>query len=390
LLDNVAIIAHSPKIYCINPFAEGPSMLRLLVTSMLMCASALSQTAPSQQPSNFPKPAVGQQQVFHPENVHPDTVVLEIQGVCSGLGDGSSKAEPCVTQITRDQFTTMIAAIGSSNPMMSTPAAQRSFAESYAQLLGLADAARKAGFDKDPKFLELMRIVQIRTMAEEYRRFLEDKATNPAPEEVEAYYKKNVAKYEQIKVERVIIPPVAARRVSAASAADANKKIKDLANEIRERAVKGEDMNVLQADTYKALGLPAPPNTDMGSRRRGTLPAKLEAELFALKPGEVTRIETEPAGYTVYRLRTHDVPSIDSVRPEILRDLHKEYVENTIKTTMNRVNATLNMDYFGQGATTKSAVSLQATPGHNIVIVPPSNGTSGTSAASTTAQQPKK
>jgi len=352
---------------------------------MLMCASALCQTATSQQPPNFPKPAIAQQQVFHPENVHPDTVVLEIQGVCSGLADGSSKTDPCATQITKDQFTTMIAAIGTSNPMMSTPAAQRSFAESYAQLLGLADAAHKAGFDKDPKFLELMRIVQIRTMAEEYRHFLEDKANNPSQEEVETYYKKNVARYEQIKVERVIIPPVSARRVSAASAADVSKKIKDLTNEIRERAVKGEDMNILQADVYKKLGLPAPPNTDMGSRRRGTLPGKLEAELFALKPGEVSRVETEPAGYTIYRLRTHDVPSLDSVRPEILRDLHKEYVENTIKTTMGRVNANLNMDYFGQGANYKSAVSLQATPGHTRVVMPAGNGTAGTP-----AQQPKK
>lgn len=365
-------------------------MLRLLVTSMLMCASALSQTAPSQQPPNFPKPATGQQQVIHPENVHPDTIVLEIHGVCSGLGDGSSKADPCVTQITSDQFNTMIAAIGTSNPMMSTPAGQRTFAESYAQLLGLADAAQKAGYDKDPRFLELMRIVQIRTLADEYRRFLEDKATNPPPEEVEAYYKKNIAKYEQIKLERVIIPPVSPRRMSAASPADASKKLKELTNEIHERAVKGEDMNVLQADAYKALGLPAPPNADMGSRRRGTLPARLETELFALKPGEVTKVETEPAGYTIYRLRTHDIPSIDSVRPEILRDLHKQYVENTVKATMDGVNANLNMDYFGQGANYKSPVSLKATPERNVAIMPANNGTAGTSAAGATAAPPKK
>lgn len=365
-------------------------MSRLLVSSMLMCASALSQTAPLQQPPNFPKPALGQQQVFHPENVHPDTVVLEIHGVCSGLGDGSTKANPCVTQITKDQFNAMIAAIGANNPMMSTPAAQRNFASSYAQLLGLADAAHTAGFDKDPRFLELMRVVQIRTMAEEYRRFLEDKANNPSQQDVEAYYKNNIAKYEQIKLERVIIPPVAPRRMSAASPADANKKIKDLTNDLRERAVKGEDMNVLQADAYKALGLPAPPNTDLGSRRRGTLPAKLEAELFALKPGEVTKVQTEPAGYTIYRLRTRDVPSIDSVRPEILRDLRKEYVENTMKATMGRVNANLNMDYFGQGANNKSAVSLQATPGHTMMVMPPTNGAATTGAAGATAREPKK
>ena len=319
-------------------------MLRVFLTAMLTCASALAQTAPVIPPSSAPNPPAGiQQPTFHPERVGPDTVVLEIQGVCSGLGDGSTKPAPCVTQITRDQFLSMVTAVGVNAPSAAS-AAHRSFAESYVQLLALADAAEKAGIDKDPQFMELMKIVHVRTLGEAYRRYLEGKFGNPSQEDIEAYYKQNTSKFETIKVERVIVP-VAARKITG-SAAEVAKKTRELAEQVRERAVNGEDMTLLQTDAYKTLGLPAPPNTDMGSRRRGSFPPMIEAQLFVLKAGEVTKVESEPAGLTIYRLRSRGVPTVDQLRGEILRDLHEKNVENTIKAVMDNVHTNLNLDYF--------------------------------------------
>jgi hypothetical protein len=323
-------------------------MLRIFLTAMLMCASAVAQLLPA--PKNSPAGSSSQysanpaqQPTFHPERVAPDTVVVEIQGICSGLGDGSSKPAPCVTQITKDQFLSMVTAIGVNTPN-SSPASQRSFAESYVQLLALANAAEKAGVDKDPQFMELMKIVHIRTLGEAYKRYLEAKFGNPSQEEIETYYKQNGARFEAIKVERVIIP-VSSRKFSGSSD-QVTKKAKELAEQIRQRAINGEDMTVLQGDAYKALGLPAPPNTDMGTRRRGSFPLALEGELFALKAGEVTKIETEPAGYTIYRLRSRGIPTLDQLRPEILRDLHEKNVEKTIKAVMDDVHTNLNLDFF--------------------------------------------
>lgn len=311
-------------------------MLRLFLTFILVSGSALAQTAPAQAPASAPVPPVTQQ--FHPENVGPDTVVIEIQGVCSPLGDGTSTPSPCVTRITKSQFNTMLASLETGSALTTT-AAQRSFAESYIQLLSLASAAEKAGMDKDPQFVELMKIVRVRTLAEAYRHSLEAKANNPSPEELQAFYQKNSAKYEQIKAERVIIPTI--RR----SPSD-TQKVKDLANQIHDRAVKGEDMAVLQADAYKSLGLPNPPVTDLGARRRGTLPSAIEQQLFSMKPGEVTKIELEPSGLTIYRLRSHDQPSIDSIHSELLRDMRQQYVSSSIKSVEENVRTNLNLDYF--------------------------------------------
>jgi hypothetical protein len=333
-------------------------MLRIFLIAMLTCAYGMAQTSPATPPSSNP-PASPQQPTFHPERVGPDTVVLEIQGVCSGLGDGTTKPAPCVTQITRDQFLSMVTAVGVNAPNAPS-AAHRSFAESYVQLLTLADAAEKAGIDKDPQFVELMKIVRVRTLGEAYRRYLEGKFGNPSDAEVEDYYKQSTSKFETIKVERVIIP-VAARKITG-TPAEIAKKTRELAEQIRERAVNGEDMTLLQTDAYKSLGLPAPPNTDMGSRRRGTFTPSIEAELFALKAGEVTKIESEPAGLTIYRLRSRGVPPLEQLRGEILKDLHEKNVENNIKAAMNNVHTNLNLDYFTPAPITRVPATRAMTP----------------------------
>lgn len=346
-------------------------MLRIFLTCMLASACALAQvktpqaapTATPQTSPNTPTPVM-MQPVFHPENVGPDTVVIEIQGVCAGLGDGVVKKAPCVTRITKNQFQTMMSA---TNIAMPTTAAQRSFAESYIQLLAMADAAEKAGVDKDPQFLEQMKLVRMRTIADFYKRVLETRANNPSPDEIAAYYKQNSSKFEQIKIERVIIPTISGRRISG-TAADAAKKVKDLANSIRERAVNGEDMNILQADAYKTLGMPAPPPADLGSRRRGTLPPAIESELFALKPGEVTPVEVEPAGFTIYRLRTRDLPSMDSIRAELLHDMHQQYVSSTMKAIQDNARTNLNLDYFVPYPAVRGPVATH--PAHSAPTVP--------------------
>src|SRR3954453_23736644 len=107
-ITDVVIIAQSPTSK-VSPVSVRnlSSMLRIFLTVMLMCASAVAQLVPvprNQQPTSQVPMALPEQPSFHPERVKPDTVVIEIQGICSGVGEGAAKASPCVTQITKDQF----------------------------------------------------------------------------------------------------------------------------------------------------------------------------------------------------------------------------------------------------------------------------------------------
>ena len=342
-------------------------MIRILTISLLAGTCAFAQTAgapamqsPARPPVPQPSaPPVVQPQSFNPDNVPPNAAVVVVHGVCPPANAGSAKNgvtkdgsakdastnANCETVITKDQFNAMLSGMSLAS-QLPTQAAMRNFAESYAQLLAMAGAGEKDGAENDPRFQELMRIARIRALADFYRHALEEKYSNPSQEQIEAYYKENISKYESFKVERIIIPSINPNRTPAARA-EFDKKFQQLANDIRERAARGEETQKLQDEVYKTLALPSSPKTDLGMKRRGGLPAGIEKDLFALKPGEVTKLEAEMSGLNIYKLRSRDTIPVEFVKAEIVRDLHQKNMEAAIKSVTSSVHADLNEQFFG-------------------------------------------
>ena len=326
-------------------------MIRIFLVSLLAGAGAFAQTAGApagQTPAGAPGPQAApppiQQPAYNPDNVAPDAAVVVVHGVCPDNA-APANSDACKVVITKQQFVAMLGGMSIAS-QLSTPSAMRGFAESYSQLLALASAGEKAGAENDPRFQELMRIARIRALADTYRHSLEEKYGNPSQQEIEAYYKENIDKYEALKVERIIVPTANFNRTPAARA-EYDKKIKDLAADIRERAARGEETQKLQDEAYKALNLPASPRTDLGLKRHGGLPAAIEKDLFALRPGEVTKLESEPSGLNIYKLRSRDIIPVESVKGEIVRDLHKKNMEEAIKSVTGAVHPELNDQFFG-------------------------------------------
>ncbi len=336
-------------------------MIRILLASMLAAACAFAQTvaAPPAQPlsripaTQQPAPPLPQQS-FNPDNVPPNAAVVTVHGVCpkdsasaktGSTKDGSAKDGSCQTVITKEQFYAMLSGMSVASQITS-PAAMRNFAESYSQLLALANEGERAGAENDPRFQELMRIARLRALADSYRHSLDEKYSNPSQQEIEAYYNENIGKYDSFKVERIIVPSINPSRTPAARAEN-DKKIQQLAADIRERAARGEETQKLQDEVYKTLALPTPPKTDLGMKRRGTLPAGIEKDLLALKPGEVTRLETEMSGFNIYKLRSRDTIPLEYVKAEIARDLHQKNMEIAIKAVTGNIHPELNEQFFG-------------------------------------------
>jgi PPIC-type PPIASE domain len=346
----------SPKFLPLLLRKVSSSMIRIFISLLLTGAGACAQTAGASQvqaptqssPAQPTAPPGVQQQSFNPDNVAPDAAVVVIHGVCLNsvpAKTGSAKADSCQTVITKDQFNAMLAGMNLAS-QLPTPAAKRNFAESYAQLLAMAAAGEKAAAENDPRFQELMRVARIRALADFYRHGLDEKYSNPSQEEIEAYYKENISKYESFKVERIIIPSINPGRTPAARA-EYDKKFQKIANDIHERAARGEETQKLQDEVYKNLSLPSPPKTDLGMKRKGGLPAGIEKDLFALKPGEVTRLEAEMSGLNIYKLRSQDTIPVESVKGEIVRDLHQKNMEAAVKAVTGSVHSEMNDQFFG-------------------------------------------
>jgi hypothetical protein len=271
-----------------------------------------------------------------------DAVVIAVRGVCT---DKASVAEACVTNITRGEFERMLSAMSFNSQLRNNPVALRKFAESYAQALVLANAAESSGLDKDPDVAELMKIVRVRNLADAYRRYQQEQASKLSPDEIEAYYKDNAAKFEQLEIDRIFIPKSPSRQLTQVQT-DFEKKAHAIAEKTRERAAKGEEMSKLQIDAYQQLGLTPPLTTDMGAVRHGSLPPGIEQEIFSIKEGEVTRLQIDAAGYSIYKVRNRNLVGLDQAKNEIIQVLGKSKAEAALKAASSSVTTELNENFF--------------------------------------------
>lgn len=319
---------------------------------VLGVAPLFAQQQPARPPvqSSQPPASVGSGKVPQPVlpsgPVAADAPVVTVHGVCpAGQTGRTQKSDSCTLVLTRAQFEALVSSLNVTNQTYAPPAL-RGFATNYATILALAEAGEKAGVDKDPRFQDLMKIARTRALADSYRRLLQEKYANPPAEEIEAYYKQNVSKFEQMKIERIHIPKVNPIRPQDRRP-EFEKKAKQLAGEIRERAARGEDITSLQVEVYNTLGLKTqPPQTEMSINPKPTFPANVEQEINALKSGEVTKVEFEPSGFNIYKMRNRNTIPLEQAKTEIVREISQKNIDEGLKAATNGVHSELNEQYF--------------------------------------------
>ena len=335
-------------------------MIRVLVATGILALAGALAFAQYPGPPNQKPPVTPPQPAASAEEVPPDAVVVSVHGICPpGKNAGTENPDSCTTTFTRQQFETMLRVMNVTNQNYS-PAALKGIAESYVQLMVLADAGQKAGLDKDPRFEEMMRIARVRTMAELYRHTLDEKFSAPPQEMIEAYYKDNIAKYEQLKIDRVFIPLADPKKPQERLIFE--KKARRVADELRERASKGEDMQALEEEGYKTLGLAGPLKADQGAKRKGNYPPALEKDIFALKPAEVTKVETDLAGFSFYKVRSREPIPLEYVKSEISREIYQKNMESAMQSVKGHVHTDFNDKYFKPHVAGPMAPSFRPAP----------------------------
>ena len=371
---------HSQDFASRNPFSievDLPTMIRHLPFVCVLAAAQL--LAQAQQPpaspaqhSQPPAAANRPQPITPPQPVAPDAPVVTVHGVCpEGEKAPGGNPEACTIVLTRAQFEGLVASLnvnGTNYP----PPALRGFATDYATILALAGAGEKAGVDKDPRFADLMKIARARVLAESYRRSLQEKFANPSEDEIADYYKQNVDKFGQTKIDRIHVPKVDPTRPQDRKP-EFEKKAKQLASDIRERAARGEDVTSLQVEVYKTLGLKTqPPQTELSANPKPTFPANIDQDINALKAGEVTKVEFEPSGFNIYKVRSRNTVPIEQARAQIAREISRKKFDDALKAATSNVHSDLNEQYFSfHNAPPPQRIAPRAVPPAGTKTAPP-------------------
>ena len=322
-----------------------------VVVCLLLSALAWGQAAsPTSAP---PAQAPGAAAEAKPEepNVPPDTVVLTINGVCD---KGAAAGSDCKTTITRAEFEKVINAI---QPDGMAPFARKQFATRYAMGIVMANKAHEMGLDSGPKFDELMKLARMQVLNQELGQQLQEKANQISDQDIEDYYNKNKAAYEETALQRLFIPRTkqvepAKDKVKLTEAEQQKREaageaaMKTEAEALHKRAAAGEDIFKLQEEAFTFAGMKAkPPSSNMGKVRRTALPPG-HVSVLDLKSGGVSTLISDPTGYYVYKVGEKDTLPLDKVKTEIHNALRSQRMQDAMQTLQQQAQPDLNATYF--------------------------------------------
>lgn len=317
---------------------------------LLLGSTAIGQaTAPKAKPQQAPAQAPA-------TLVAENAPVITIDGVCNSKTSDTD----CKTVITRAQFDQLLAILGSrasSSPAQLSPAVKRNMADQYSRLLILANAAEKAGTANTPTAEILLKFARMQALAQAYSIELQQKL-QPTDAEIKTYYDANASKLEEATVERIFVP----KALGASGNKPDEAAVKAAAEKIRTRAVAGEAFDALQKEALGGRNVPAASNTKLVIQK-GTLPVTQQS-VFDLKPGEVSQVFLEPAGYFIFKLDSKGTTPIEQVKGEIQQRLLQEKMQAALESALKSATPSLNEAYFGAAPTPQTAPSLTPAPRH--------------------------
>jgi parvulin-like peptidyl-prolyl cis-trans isomerase-like protein len=330
---------------------------------LLIASTAFAQAAPSKTPAaQAPVAQKGQAPAAdeHEDEAKPaapatsvpeNAPVLTIKGICDDKAASTAGAE-CKTVLTRAQFEKLADALQPNMP----PPVRRQLATAYPRMLAMSHEATKRGLDKDPHFMEMLRVARMQILSQELNRALQQQAADIPDKEIKDYYDKNTAGFEQATLQRIFIPKAKQLEPAKPDAKPEDTKTQQQAAEeamtkeadaLHTRAATGEDFEKLQKEAYEAAGMKGnPPSPNMGKMRRTNLPPS-QAAVFDLKTGEVSAVINDPSGHYVYKMVSKEVMPLDQVKEEIHGNLQNQRLRDMMQGIQASVTPELNEAYFG-------------------------------------------
>ena len=324
--------------------AWGQESLPAAPSSQMPGAAVTTSPAPEAPPSQ-------------PAQVPPDAAVITIQGICAKPPADPAKTTACQTVITREKFDRLVEAFAPNAP----PASRRQLATQYAAALVMANEALKQGLDKTVRFQETLEATRLGLLAKELQTKLQEEAAQISDKDVEDYYHKNQAMFQEASLQRIFVPqrkqfdPPKEKLTDEQTqkiVQESEAAMKQEADSVRTRAAAGEDFDKLEQEVYTFAGFKtAPPSTKMNKVRRSTLPPD-QAAIFELKTGEVSQVFAGPTGYAIYKVGEKDAIPLDKAKPEIVAALRSQRFQELRRAVDQSGTAVFNDAYFGSASAT--------------------------------------
>jgi hypothetical protein len=282
--------------------------------------------------------------------------VINLPGACDAKAGSPKPGAGCVSTVSKAQFEKLTTAL---KPDL-TPEQKRNFAQHYATLLVFSNAGRALGLENDPRYQMILQFAANQILVDVVRDHFTNEYAHPSDQQIDDYYKQNIKKYTEAKLQRVIVPhaQVAADKPKP-SEADEQK----YADEVRQKWVAGGDPAKLQADAFEHAGIKATaPDVAFGDKRPGSLPPGQDG-VFELKAGDVSPAYADPSAFYIYKVVSVRQVPVAEVKDSIAKTLSQQELKDKMESINSSVTPVLNETYFGPAAPPAPPAGAMGGPG---------------------------
>jgi hypothetical protein len=344
---------------------ESLFMRNLSQVCLLLGALAWAQGTPAQQNVPTATTQVGVagegKQVSTPSavNIDANETVVTIKGLCPhepAAGAGKPEGNSCEMLITRAEFEKLANAIQTNM----TPTGKRQLAMSYPRILVMSREAEQRGLEKEDRVQQLLAYSRAQILSQELFRRIQEQAGDISQKDIDDYYRTHMQSFERVTLERVLVPIAKEPVAGAASQKPPEEKtseqdrraMENEAEQLRQRAVAGEDFPNLQQAAYDVGRVGAPiPRTKL-TWRRGSLPAA-HLSVMDLKIGEISAVITDSTGHYIYKIDAKEVEPEAEASAEVHTILQKQRAKEMMDKLQAAASTELNQAYFGVPETPK-------------------------------------
>ena len=154
---------------------------------------------------------------------------------------------------------------------------------------------------------------------------------NVTPQDIERYYKENSKDYsqaEQVHVRHIFLP------LSSSTSYEDDKEVMAKAEEIRKRAMAGEDFGKL-ADEF-SQGPGAGQGGDLGYFKKGQMAKEIDDVAFSLKAGEVSQPFRSGAGIHLIKVEERIEPGQLALSKEASEEIKRKLYNEALKQRYDR------------------------------------------------------
>jgi peptidyl-prolyl cis-trans isomerase C len=311
-----------------------------LQTFRCLFVFSVALLAMAQQPATPPTPAPGTARPAPsltpppPQPpVSPDTVVITV---------GSEK-------LTRAQFEDLLAALPEN--VRATAAApgrgKRQLAEQLAEVLAIAQEARKRKLDQTPAIQQIIALQTDQVLAGALARQI---STDTKPDEaaMHAYFDQHKSEFERAKASHILIR----FKGSGAPARPNQKDLTDAealakAQDIRKQLMGGADFATIAKAESDDAGSGAKGGS-LGTFGRGQMVPPFDQAAFTLPLNQISEPVKSQFGYHIIKVEERTSKNFEEAKPDLEKQLGPQMTREALDKIRKQAQVTIDDGYFGK------------------------------------------